>query len=335
MLYNWLHDIGFAHPAAFMLLLLLPFLIWWYITRNNSQQGTVVVSSLKSFGAAGSWKTALRHLPFILRLLTIICLIAVLARPQTRNDEEMVSGEGIDIILCMDVSGSMLAQDFTPNRLEAMKQVAASFVDKRPTDRIGLVIFAGESFTASPITMDRATLKAQIFNAQTGVLADGTAIGDGLATSVERLKNSKAKSRIVILLTDGEDQGGRISPLAAKEIAKTIGIKVYTIGMASEGFAEAPVQNETGEVTLQKQTINVNETLLRDIAAETGGLYFRARDNASLQNIYAEIDKLEKSTVEITALKRFSEKYLPFAIAAALLLLSEILLRYSVFKKFP
>ena len=335
MLYNWLHDIGFAHPAAFMLLLLLPFLIWWYVTRYNSQQGTVVVSSLKSFGAAGSWKTALRHLPFILRLLTIICLIAVLARPQTRNDEEMVSGEGIDIILCMDVSGSMLAQDFTPNRLEAMKQVAASFVDKRPTDRIGLVIFAGESFTASPITMDRATLKAQIFNAQTGVLADGTAIGDGLATSVERLKNSKAKSRIVILLTDGEDQGGRISPLAAKEIAKTIGIKVYTIGMASEGFAEAPVQNETGEVTLQKQTINVNETLLRDIAAETGGLYFRARDNASLQNIYAEIDKLEKSTVEITALKRFSEKFLPFAIAAALLLLSEILLRYSVFKKFP
>jgi Ca-activated chloride channel family protein len=336
VLYNWFNHIQFAYPAAFALLLIIPLMIWWYVRNNSRQQASMLISSVKSFGESTSWKTSLRHLPFILRLLAIICLIVALARPQTRNDEEMISGEGIDIMLCMDVSGSMLAQDFTPNRLEAMKQVAASFVDRRPTDRIGLVIFAGESFTASPITMDRNTLKAQIFNAQTGVLADGTAIGDGLATSVERLKDSKAKSRVVILLTDGDDQGGRISPLAAKEIAKSIGIKVYTIGMASESVStQAPVQNETGEVTLQKQEINVNEKLLRDIASETGGLYFRARDNASLQNIYAEIDKLEKSTVEITSLKRFTEKYLPFAIAAVFFLLMEILLRYSVFKKFP
>jgi len=335
VLYNWLNNIKFAFPAAFALLGIIPLMVWWYVLTNSKRQASMLISSVRSFGETSSWKTSLRHLPFILRLLAIACLITILARPQIRNDEEMVSGEGIDIMLCMDVSGSMLAQDFTPNRLEAMKQVAASFVDRRPTDRIGLVIFAGESFTASPITMDRNTLKAQILNAQTGLLADGTAIGDGLATSVERLRDSKAKSRIVILLTDGEDQGGRIDPLAAKEIAKSVGIKVYTIGMASEGFAETPVQNETGEVTMQKQQINVNENLLRGIALETGGLYFRARDNASLQNIYSEINKLEKSTVEITSLKRFTEKYLPFAIAAALFLLMEILLRYSVFKKFP
>jgi len=335
VLFNWFRHIEFAHPSAFALLLLLPLMCWWYIVAYNRRQASILVSSVKSFGESVSWKTALRHLPFVLRLLAVASLIVALARPQVRNDEEMVSGEGIDIMLCMDVSGSMLAQDFTPNRLEAMKQVAASFVDRRPTDRIGLVIFAGESFTASPITMDRNTLKSQIFNSQTGVLADGTAIGDGLATSVERLRDSKAKSRVVILLTDGEDQGGRIDPLAAKEIAKSMGVRVYTIGMASEGFAEAPVQNETGEVTMQKQKINVNERLLRDIAAETGGLYFRARDNASLQNIYSEIDKLEKSTVQITSLKRFAEKYFPFALAAGLLLLTEILLRYSVFKKFP
>ncbi len=335
MLYNWLKNIEFADPSAFVLLLIVPLMTWWYILNNSRQQASLLISSVKSFGPSTSWKSSLRHLPFIVRTLALICLIIVLARPQTRNDEEMVSGEGIDIILCMDVSGSMLAQDFTPNRLEAMKQVAASFVDKRPTDRIGLVIFAGESFTASPITMDRNTLKAQIFNATTGVLADGTAIGDGLATSVERLKDSKARSRIVILLTDGEDQGGRIDPLAAREIAKSVGIKVYTIGMATEGYAEAPVPNENGGTTLQKQQVNVNENLLRDIASETGGLYFRARDNASLQHIYAEIDKLEKSTVQITSLKRFTEKFLPFAVAAAFFLLFEILLRYTVFKKFP
>jgi Ca-activated chloride channel family protein len=335
VLYNWFQNIEFAYSWAFALLLLLPVMIWWYISRTAVQQSTLMVSSVRSFGNITSWKTSLRHLPFILRVLAIICLIIVLARPRTRNDQEMVSGEGIDIMLCMDVSGSMLAQDFTPNRLEAMKQVAAGFVDKRPTDRIGLVIFAGESFTSAPITMDRNTLKTQIYNAQTGYLADGTAIGDGLATSVERLRNSTARTRIIILLTDGENQGGLIDPIAAKEIAKSMGVKVYTIGMATEGFAAAPVQDEDGQISLRRQKVNLNETLLRQIAAETGGLYFRARDNAGLQNIYAEIDKLEKSNVQITTLKRFNEKFFPFALAAALLLLAELILRYTVFKKFP
>jgi Ca-activated chloride channel family protein len=335
VVYSWLKDIDFAYPWMFALLALVPIMLWWYVKKSSRQSSSLLISSIRSFGETRSFKTVLRHAPFALRLLSITCLIIALARPQTRNDQEMVSGEGIDIILCMDVSGSMLAQDFTPNRLEAMKQVAADFVDKRPTDRIGLVIFAGESFTSSPITMDKTTLKSQILSAQTGYLADGTAIGDGLATSVERLKDSKTKTRIVILLTDGEDQGGLLDPNTAKEIAKSVGIKVYTIGMATEGFAEAPMQSEDGQITVRRQKVNLNEALLRDIAAETGGLYFRARDNATLQSIYAEIDKLEKSNIQITALKRFNEKFLPFAVAAAILLLLELILRYSVFKKFP
>lgn len=335
MLYKWFQNIDFAYPWVFALLVIMPLMILWYLVKYDKLQSALTISSIKSFGETRSLKTALRHLPFIFRMLGIVCLIIALARPQSRNDQEMVSGEGIDIMLCMDVSGSMLAQDFTPNRLEAMKQVAADFVDKRPTDRIGLVIFAGESFTASPITMDRNTLKTHILNAQTGFMADGTAIGDGLATSLERLKNSKAKTRIVILLTDGEDQGGLLDPATAKEIAKSLSIKVYTIGMATEGFTSTPMQTEDGHVTMRKQKVNINENMLREIAAETGGLYFRARDNVSLQNIYSEIDKLEKSTVEITTLKRFSEKFLPFALAAVFFLIAEMILRYTLFKKFP
>jgi Ca-activated chloride channel family protein len=335
VLYSWLQNIEFAYPWMFLLLLLVTVMVYSYARFAKKRQATLLVSSIRSFGETRSFKTVLRHVPFVLRMLTVVCLIVALARPQVRNDEELISGEGIDIMLCMDVSGSMLAQDFKPNRLEAMKQVAMDFVDKRPTDRIGLVIFAGESFTSSPITMDRNTLKTQILNAQTGYLADGTAIGDGLATSVDRLKDSKAKTRIVILLTDGDDQGGRLDPNTAMEIARSLGVKVYTIGMATEGFAAAPMQSDDGEITLRKQQVNIDENLLRNIAAETGGLYFRARDNASLQNIYSEIDKLEKSKVQIMTLKRFREKYLPFAVAAAIFLLLEIILRYTIFKKFP
>lgn len=295
----------------------------------------MIVSSTDPFGKADSWKTFFRHTPFVFRVLGLIALIIALARPQTRNDEQILTGQGIDIILCMDVSGSMLAQDFLPNRLEAMKQVAADFVEKRPTDRIGLVVFAGESFTVCPITTDRTMLKTHIVNAQSSFLADGTAIGDGLATSVERLRGSKAKSRVVILLTDGENQGGLIDPLTAKEIAKSDGVKVYTVGMGTEGYASAPMQNETGQVSLQPQKVNIDEPLLRQIAGETGGLYFRARDNSSLQNIYTEIDKLEKTKVDISVLKRYTEQFLPFAIAAAIFIFLELVLRYTIFRKFP
>lgn len=334
MIYDWYRDIDFAFPQAFLLLLLIPMMIWWYTSKGKLANSTVLVSSIVPFRGAATWKVYLRHIPFIFRMLAILCIIIALARPQKRNDEQLVSGEGVDIILCLDVSGSMLAQDFVPNRLDAMKQVAAEFVDKRPTDRIGLVIFAGESFTSSPLTSDRNMLKQQIFAAQSTYLADGTAIGDGLATSVDRLKNSQSKSKVVILLTDGENQGGLIDPLTAKEIAKSIGIRVYTIGIGSDGYASAPVQGQSG-VVLQRQKINIDEGLLRQIASETGGLYFRARDNSTLRNIYTEIDKLEKSKIEITTLKRFTERFMPLAIAAAIFLLLELLLRYTVFRKFP
>jgi Ca-activated chloride channel homolog len=310
-------------------------MIYWYIVKSGDMQGKLRVSSLQSFQGIRSWKNLFRHLPFILRILALVCIVVALARPQTRNDEELKSGEGIDIVLCMDVSGSMLAQDFTPNRLEASKQVAADFVENRPTDRIALVIFAGESFTACPLTTDKNMLKNQIFAAQSSILADGTAIGDGITTSVERLKGSANKSKIVILLTDGDNQGGLIDPTASREIAKSYGIKIYTVGVGSEGYAETPVQGSGGAVVIQRQKVNLNEQLLRDLAEQTGGLYFRARDNTSLRNIYQEIDKLEKSKVEITALRRFTERFYPFAIAAIVLLLLEMILRFTVLRKFP
>jgi Ca-activated chloride channel family protein len=334
-LYDWLKNIDFAYPMFFGLLLLLPLMIYWYLRKARRYEATMQVSSLDSFRGGGSWRNVFRHAPFVLRLMALTCIIVALARPQTRNDEELKSGEGIDIVLCMDVSGSMLAQDFAPNRLEAAKQVAAEFVDSRPTDRIGLVIFAGESFTSCPLTTDKNMLKQQIFSAQSSILADGTAIGDGITTSVERLKGSANKSKIIILLTDGDNQGGLIDPTASREIAKSFGIKVYTIGVGSEGYAQTPVQGSGGAVVIQRQKVNLNEKLLRDIAQQTNGLYFRARDNASLRNIYVEIDKLEKSKIEITALKRYTERFYPFALAALAMLIMETVLRLTVFRKFP
>ena len=295
----------------------------------------MMLSSLSLLRKTGSWKSTFRHLPFIFRLLSIACIIVAIARPQSRNDEEIKAGEGVDIVLCMDISGSMLAQDLTPNRFEAAKQMAADFVDQRATDRMGVVIFAGESFTLVPLTTDKNILRTQIYALQRGLLEDGTAIGDGITTSVDRLRQSTTKSRIIILLTDGENQGGLIDPQAAKEIAKSIGIKIYTVGIGTEGYAPVPSYSSTGEPTMQQQKVNIDEKLLRQIAAETGGLYFRARDNEGLKNIYSEIDKLEKTKIEVTTLKRYTEKFFPFAIAAAVFLFLEMILRFTVFKKFP
>lgn len=332
---KWFQHIEFAYPGMFALFLLIPLMVYWYITMNNRLQASVRVSSLSTFPPGSSWKNTFRHAMFVLRLLAISFVIIALARPQTRNDEELKTGEGIDIILCLDVSGSMLAQDFLPNRIEASKQMAAAFVDQRPTDRIGVVIFSGESFTLVPLTTDKAVLKSQIYSIQRGLLEDGTAIGDGLGVSVDRLKDSKTKSKIIILLTDGEDQGGRIDPLAGKELAKAYNIRVYTVGVGTEGYAPVPVPDGLGGTATRQQKVNIDEKLLRLIAQETGGLYFRARDNESLKNIYNEIDRLEKSRIEVTALRRYTERFFPFALAAATLLLLEIILRYSIFKKFP
>ena len=335
MILDYFQHINFAYPWLLWLTLLLPLLAYWYFTRYRKRQAVINISSISQFQKTKSLKTVFIHLPFILRLFCLLCLLVALARPQTRNDEEMVSGQGIDIMLCIDVSGSMLAQDFTPNRMEAAKEVAMSFVDSRPTDRIGLVIFSGESFTLCPVTTDESTLKSQIANIQSGLLEDGTAIGSGLATSVDRLRSSKSKSKVVILLTDGENNGGQIPPVTAKEIAKSVGVRVYTIGVGTDGYASVPMQTASGNVVLQREKVNIDEKLLTQIANETGGQYFRAKDNEGLKNIYTEIDRLEKSKIEITALKRYTEKFLPFAIAAAIFLLLELVLKYTLFKKFP
>lgn len=335
MLYDWFQHIDFAYPWVFSGFLLLPLMIYWYFTRSARQQGTVMVSTVAFVKQSSSWKKTLRHALLVLRLLAVSCLIIALARPQTRNDEELKMGEGIDIILCLDVSGSMAAQDLLPNRLEASKALAAEFVDLRPTDRIGVVIFSGESFTLVPLTTDKEILKSQIFNIQRGLLEDGTAIGDGLGVSVDRLKNSPAKTKIIILLTDGENQGGLIGPLVGKDMAKAHHIRVYSIGVGTDGYAPVPVPDGMGGAVIRQQKVNIDEKLLRLIAEETGGLYFRARDNESLKNIYREIDKLEKSKIEITTLKRYTERFFPFALAAAALLLLEMIVRYTLFRKFP
>jgi len=242
MLYDWLKDIEFAQPYQFILLGLVPILVLSYITGYKQRQAAITVSTINTFPTSPTWKTAFRHVPFAFRMLAFIFLVFALARPQKRNEESKITGEGVDIILTIDVSGSMLAQDFTPNRLEAAKEVAANFIDSRPTDRVGLVIFSGESFTLSPVTIDKSVLKSQIYNIRSGLLEDGTAIGSGLATSVDRLRSSKSKSKVVILLTDGENNGGLIDPNTAKEIAKTVGVKVYTIGVGTEGYAPVPLQ---------------------------------------------------------------------------------------------
>lgn len=335
MIKSYFDSVTFAYPQLLFLLLLLPLLAGWYISRFNRQQGAVMVSSLRSFQNTRSFKSQLRHLPFVLRLLAIGLLITAMARPQTFNDERKTEGEGVDIVLCMDVSGSMLAQDFRPNRLEVAKQVATDFVRNRPIDRIGIVIFSGESFTQCPITTDHNTLEQQIMQIRSGLLEGGTAIGSGLATSVDRLRTSKAKSKVIILLTDGENNGGLIDPKTAKEIAKSEAIKVYTIGVGSEGYAATPVETRGGQVVLQQEKVNIDEKLLTEIAKETGGVYFRAKQNDNLTAIYKEIDQLEKTKVEVTVTRRYTERFFPLVLIALGLIFIEAVLRFTLFRKFP
>jgi len=334
VLYDWYQNIYFSEPAFFGLFALIPLMIWWELKRADAGQSTLMVSTVQAFRGTRSWKNFLRPLLFIFRVLTLCCLIIALARPQTRNDEQLVNGEGIDIVLCLDISGSMLAQDFTPNRMDAAKNVASEFIANRPTDRIGLVIFSGEAFTMCPLTTDRSVLLSQLSQVHSGLLEDGTAIGSGLATGVDRLRTSPSKSKVIILLTDGENNGGLIDPNTAKEIAKSVGVRVYTIGMGTEGFAPVPVQTPGG-VVMQREKVNIDEKLLTQIATETGGRYYRAKDNESLSNIYKEIDQLEKSKIEVSSIRRYTEQFFPFALAAAVFLFLELLLRWTVLRKFP
>ncbi|MBX9783415.1 MAG: VWA domain-containing protein [Chitinophagaceae bacterium] len=335
MINQWMQHINFAYPWMLWFLLILPMLIVWYILKQKHNRSSFKVSSLGIHKHYKTGKNNFIHLPFVLRLVTIALLITAVARPQSKNEEERVEGEGIDIMLCMDVSGSMLAEDFTPNRMEAAKDVAVKFIEGRKADRIGLVIFSGEPFTQCPLTTDHAVLISQVYGIRSGVLQDGTAIGSGLATSVERLKKSESKSKVVILLTDGENNGGLIDPATAMEIAKTFKVKVYTIGVGTEGFATLPQQSTSGTIIRTQEKVNIDEKLLTQIARQTGGEYFRATDNESLKNIYTQIDKLEKSKIETSRFAKYAEEFYWLAIAAAVLLLIELWLRYRVFRKFP
>jgi Ca-activated chloride channel family protein len=335
MLYNWYQHISFAYPWVLPLLLVVPYLVYWYYKTNHQQTAALTITTTFFLHHTQNWKTRLRHLPFWLRCLAFVCLIIALARPQQQFTDNETTGEGIDIVLCFDISGSMTEQDFAPNRLEAAKDVAATFVQNRPGDRIGVVIFSSQSFTLCPITPDHKTVLTQISHIANGYLTeDGTAIGSGLATSVDRLRSSTAKSKVVILLTDGVDFGGMIPPDIAKKLAITYGIKVYCIGIGSEQEMDVKISSILGTVT-QKRKMSFNENLLKDISAETGGQYFQAKDKTALTNIYASINQLEKSNIEITTYNRYTDEYLPFLLIGLGLIIIELLLKLTLFKKFP
>jgi Ca-activated chloride channel family protein len=287
---------------------------------------------LKPFAKTGkSFRNYLRHILFGLRAGAVTLLIIVLARPQKTDKFQNVETEGIDIILTLDISGSMLARDFKPDRLEASKNVATEFISGRPYDRIGLVVFSGESFTQCPLTTDHAVLINLMHEIQSGMIEDGTAIGNGLATAVNRIKDSESKSKVIILLTDGINNRGEIAPATAADIAKTYGIRVYTIGVGTQGTAPYPVQTPYG-LQFQNMPVEIDEAILKEIAGKTGGKYFRATDNNKLTQVYAEIDKMEKSKIDVRQFTRKQEKFLIPAIIAFILLAFEVLLRHTIYK---
>lgn len=317
----------FANPNLLYLLLLVPAMVAWYIFRQKDTKASLQISTLEGFKAVKtSLRVALRHLPFVLRCIAVALLVVAIARPQSTNIEKNVNAEGIDIVLSIDVSGSMLARDFKPDRLGAAKDLGIKFISGRQTDRMGLVIFAGESFTLCPITTDHVTLINMFRDISLGVLEDGTAIGSGLATAITRLKDSEAKSKVVILLTDGVNNRGEIAPVTAAEIAKSFGIRVYTIGVGSYGTAPYPVQTPFG-VRYQDMKVEIDEELLTNIAQQTGGEYFRATNNKALEEVYEQINKLEKSKIEVTEYSKRVEEFRYFALLAFILIVLEVILR--------
>lgn len=323
----------------FLLLLIIPYLLWYLMYRKKTEP-TMRMSDTFAFRyAPKSWKVRLMPIQLLLRLAVFTLIVIVMARPQTHNSWKTRTIEGIDIMLAMDVSTSMLAEDLKPNRIEAAKQVAAEFISGRPDDNIGLTIFAGEAFTQCPMTTDHSSLINLLQNVRTdiaarGLIHDGTAIGMGLANAVSRLKSSKAKSKVVILLTDGSNNMGDISPMTAAEIAKSLGIRVYTIGVGTNGTARYPYP-VGGSIQYINLPVEIDTKTLNDIASTTEGDFYRATNTSELHKIYKEIDKLEKSKLNVTKFSKRYEAYQPFAIAAAIALLLEILLRITVFRRIP
>jgi Ca-activated chloride channel homolog len=329
-------NFSFQHPWFFLLLLALPAIGWWRRKRASQQEVTVKMPTLEVAAGLKSWKADFQKLLPWLRALAFASLVVALARPQLTLKEESIKAEGIDIFLAIDLSSSMLAQDFNPDRLEVCKRVAIEFVEKREHDRIGLAVFSGEAFTQCPLTSDHRVLTDFISQLRCGILEDGTAIGMGLATAVNRIKDSPGKSKVIILLTDGVNNAGYVKPLTAAEIAKEFGIKVYTIGVGQEGTAVSPISRRSdGSYVMGMARVEIDEELLQQISGMTGGKYFRATTARSLQKIYDEIDRLEKTEIEVTRVKRYSEEFYRFVWLAIFLLVLEMLLRFTVLRSIP
>ena len=324
----------FLNIKILYLLVIIPLLVVYYIITGR-KRASLVVSTTGAVKAPRTLRYWLRHTPFVLRLAALTTAIIALARPVIVNHQEETTTEGIDIVLAMDISGSMLARDFTPDRLSAAKQLATEFVAERTGDRISVVAFAGESFTQCPLTSDQATVGTMLSRLRSGVVEDGTAIGNGLATAINRLRESSAKSKVVILLTDGVNNRGQISPIMAADIAKDLGIKVYTIGVGSRDKAPMPAYDPFGNITYVMADVEIDEELLRDIASKTGGEYFRASNNEALRSIYEEINEMEKSKVEVTHYTSYEELYMGWLIITLLLLAAEFVVARVILNRLP
>ena len=330
-----MNGVTYKNPEFFYLLLILIPMIAWYIFKYRKAGASIRYSSIKGFsGLSKSWKHYLRHLPFVLQLAGIGFLTVALARPQSSNSWQDVTTEGIDIVIALDISSSMLARDFQPNRLEAAKNVATEFISGRRDDKMGLVVFSGESFTQCPLTTDHAVLINLFKDIESGMIEDGTAIGNGLATSVARLKESDAISKVIILLTDGENNRGEIAPETAAELAKTYGIRVYTVGVGTIGTAPYPVQTPFG-TQMRDVEVKIDEETLQKIADITDGRYFRATNNEKLVQIYQEIDQLEKSKMEVKEYSRKDEEFERYALLAGVVLLSGLFFKTTLFRNIP
>lgn len=326
----------FANPGYLWLFLLFIPLIAWYLYKRRTLNAAIGVSTVSGFqGVPRSLLASLRHLLFVFQLCALGCVIIVLARPQTRDSWNTSRVEGTDIVIAMDISTSMLARDFKPDRFEAAKEVASKFVAGRDGDNIGVVIFAAESFTALPMTTDRSMIANYIRDIKMGMLQDGTAIGDGLATSINRIKEGKAKSKSIILLTDGSNNTGNVAPVTAAEIAKQYGIKVYTIGIGTNGTAPYPQEDMFGRIEYVNLPVVIDEATLKTIAETTGGKYFRATGNNVLKDVFAEIDRLEKTKMDLRNFTSTEDDYLPWAIAALCFFLLATTLRYTLFRSIP
>ncbi len=327
-------SITFAHPWVLLGLLAVPAMAAWWIWRYRKQEAALQHSNIAIFaGVAKSLRVRLRWLPYALRTLAVGAMIVALARPQSQLSRQETKVEGIDIVMAMDISGSMLAEDFKPNRLEAAKKVAADFVEGRKTDRMGLVVFAGQAFTQVPLTIDHNVLLSQMKELKSGVVKDGTALGDGLATAINRIKDSEAKSKVIILLTDGVNNQGSVDPLSAAEIAAMYDIRLYTIGIGSMGKAPFPFRDQMGRVHYQNIDVEIDEALMKDMSAATNdGQYFRATNKKALQEIFDQIDVMEKSRIDITQYAQTKDEFYPWLWIALLALVAEALLRWGWMK---